>query len=668
MKQKLEKREYQSTAVKKTVSHLKKNDRAQLHLPPGSGKTVISLLIKEQIKPNLTVVFVPTVILIYQQLMSWKKFRSTSFQALSITVGRMSDADKAILSKMGIKVPTSTSERDIKSFVSRKGSRVIFCTYKSAPKIAKVLKACNTEADLSIFDEAHWIAGPKDKVASVLLHDESFPCKKRLFVTATPRTVSETEHHVIFNAMDNADLFGEVAYEMTVKSAIEQNILVPYQVIAMVVRKEELARLKVKCSKTERAALVALTQAIEEFDLAHGLSFHNTTSGATRFSNLVAEAYPEIETSAITWGISGKERTKALGKAENAEHSLITNVRVLGEGYDYSALDYIVMVDPKSSVSTIVQNIGRVLRSHKGKTIGSIVIPIIKDGEQSADEAVMNSSFDTICNVATALAIKDKTLASLISASSRYPTVQSEEIATFVAEHVVVGGIDPDDLQTIDKVKKSIEIVIVDIGKGRATTDWSARADAFEQWVKENDKLPTSYKNDPASLNQLYLAVQKRRPHIPECVLKRLLPLLDSHSKGTTTRRRWDSFYRRALKFSEAHGRLPSIPDDRATANIVILARNNKFPSSVKGTNIEKRFRALIEKYNTKPRRKTNWDLFHRDLVQFTEDHGLLPTRAIADRLLLQRYRRFCWQRPKGIQGTPIEKKIENVISRYTQA
>ena len=47
---------YQTEAVEKCVAELKKSGLAQCHMAPGSGKTVVSLLIKEelQLKPALT--------------------------------------------------------------------------------------------------------------------------------------------------------------------------------------------------------------------------------------------------------------------------------------------------------------------------------------------------------------------------------------------------------------------------------------------------------------------------------------------------------------------------------------------------------------------------------------------------------------------------------------
>jgi len=66
-------------------------------MAPGSGKTVVSLLIKEKLKPKITIFFVPTIQLIYQQYLSWAEFNSKPFDALVVTSGRITAEDRARL-------------------------------------------------------------------------------------------------------------------------------------------------------------------------------------------------------------------------------------------------------------------------------------------------------------------------------------------------------------------------------------------------------------------------------------------------------------------------------------------------------------------------------------------------------------------------------------------
>lgn len=46
---------YQTEAINKCVAELNESGRAQCRMAPGSGKTVVSLLIKEKLKPKITI-------------------------------------------------------------------------------------------------------------------------------------------------------------------------------------------------------------------------------------------------------------------------------------------------------------------------------------------------------------------------------------------------------------------------------------------------------------------------------------------------------------------------------------------------------------------------------------------------------------------------------------
>jgi len=67
----VEKYEYQAEAINNIVKHLKKNDRCQLLMACGTGKSYISLWIKEKLKSKRTLVLVPLLSLLSQLLKYW---------------------------------------------------------------------------------------------------------------------------------------------------------------------------------------------------------------------------------------------------------------------------------------------------------------------------------------------------------------------------------------------------------------------------------------------------------------------------------------------------------------------------------------------------------------------------------------------------------------------
>src|SRR5690349_7517595 len=64
-------RSYQQKAIDNVVKGFQNNDRGQLILPCGAGKTLISLWIKEALKPKHTLVLVPSLALLRQTKTEW---------------------------------------------------------------------------------------------------------------------------------------------------------------------------------------------------------------------------------------------------------------------------------------------------------------------------------------------------------------------------------------------------------------------------------------------------------------------------------------------------------------------------------------------------------------------------------------------------------------------
>ena len=65
-------REYQNHIINKTIYHFIDNDKALLNMCCGSGKTITSLLIAQQMKVKKLLILVPTIILLDQWIKSIK--------------------------------------------------------------------------------------------------------------------------------------------------------------------------------------------------------------------------------------------------------------------------------------------------------------------------------------------------------------------------------------------------------------------------------------------------------------------------------------------------------------------------------------------------------------------------------------------------------------------
>ena len=219
---KIEPRDYQQEAITNTISTLHNDPRCQLHMAPGSGKTVVSLQIHEVIESTSTLFCTPSIHLVYQTLKSWAKFRSTEYAAMVVCSERMSKADKEELGELrASNVIVSTDAKEIGEFLSESGMKVVFSTYKSLMKVATAANHLNFSFDLGIFDEAHHIAGHTEKDATVCLKDDIFPIKKRIFLTATPRiATNKFKGNDNWLGMEKESHYGKVSYTLPFRTAV----------------------------------------------------------------------------------------------------------------------------------------------------------------------------------------------------------------------------------------------------------------------------------------------------------------------------------------------------------------------------------------------------------------------------------------------------------------
>ena len=96
--------------------------------------------------------------------------------------------------------------------------------------------------DLVIYDEAHRTVGIIDQDSKQCILDEHFPCRVRLFMTATPKDVMIGDGELgdnefrrdIVNSMDDPERYGElIADQYTQADAADAGDIVKSKVIAL---------------------------------------------------------------------------------------------------------------------------------------------------------------------------------------------------------------------------------------------------------------------------------------------------------------------------------------------------------------------------------------------------------------------------------------------------
>ena len=425
-------RQFQKKIISKLSNFFINNDRGLLFLPCGTGKTLIGYWLSEKLKSKKIIILVPNLALITQTLKTWTNeiiSKKNTFNWLIVCSDKdvKLNSDPFVLSSKELPFETTTDNQKILDFleINKNNNFFIISTYNSAYKISDISKKNKIKFDFAIFDEAHRTVGTKDKLFSKLIHSKNINIKKRLFMTATKRTIPNFKD--IYD-MSNNDIYGKIAYEMSFKNAIEhkENILSDYRFISMGIDKEEIYELwqknpQVKSKNLDSTTMKYLSSLIllfniwDKYNLKKGITFHNTIEGSERFKD-IAEQYQKYlnkKNDIQFFNISsrskyGTDKEDIINDFKNDFKSIITNARCLVEGVDVPSVDAIVFVDTKRSRTDIVQAIGRCLRRSKGKKYGYVIVPFIFDKKEKKEE-FLKSEYSEIIKVIRILALYDKT-------------------------------------------------------------------------------------------------------------------------------------------------------------------------------------------------------------------------------------------------------------------
>lgn len=421
---------HQDIAIDKVINHFNKNDRGQLILPCGAGKSLTSLWIKERLKPKNTIVLVPSLALLRQMKNEWAKHKRTKYKYICVCSEKDIDRDAQLtefsLSEIGGNV--SLNPKVISSFLenSNSKSRIVFSTYQSLPEVEKAINLIKDfKFDLAICDEAHKTAGNKQKVFGIIHENFRIDVDKRLYMTATPRVASQQLKNLLGDKikflydMSNSRVYGKEAHRMSFADAIP-NILCDYKIIGIGVSDIEVKKFLdqrnfVTNDETidEYAHNYALKIAMEKYKAFHALSFHHTVNGSKAFSERHSSLFGE---SIFSKFVSGKHssgvRQAILKEFSKREMGVVANARCLTEGVDVPTIDLIYFCDPKNSKVSIVQAAGRALRKDRTgkKTLGYIVVPIFHRQEEDVEKAIDKSVFKNVIQVIRSLCDHDERL------------------------------------------------------------------------------------------------------------------------------------------------------------------------------------------------------------------------------------------------------------------
>ena len=426
--------EHQRTAVDRAVGVLRAMPRTQIRMACGTGKTLVGYHLATQPGIETVLLLTPTLALTSQSIRVW---RQQGYDAPILAVcSEGSVADDIAMTEVEEVAPVTTEPLAIAAFVNRPGLRLVVSTYQSSMRVAAALAQLpGKRFDLAIMDEAHRTAGSRLRAFATVLADELIPCRRRVFLTATPRVVRAAgADDLDILSMDDDARYGPVAYELSFGEALKRDLLSDYRVVAIgitdaMVRKVVNERQvltadgRTQIDAPTLAAAIGVLKAIRVHGLRRVITFHGGVRSAQTFAaalpaavdSLSAAERPEtvITAQAVHGRMPGIQRDHWLARLRDPEPGecvVLSNARCLTEGVDIPALDGVAFIDPRRSAVDVVQAVGRAMRRQPGKSAGTIILPLfLPDGSDgSVDEPPL--AFDALWEVLRALRSHDESL------------------------------------------------------------------------------------------------------------------------------------------------------------------------------------------------------------------------------------------------------------------
>jgi superfamily II DNA or RNA helicase len=416
---------------------LSKNSKCLVKMFCGSGKSrIIAEIIISQ-NQELSVVVFPSLALISQFC---KGYLSKEVCPNELINHILLNVSSEIISNV-----VSTTEPDkILQFINLPTKKIICVTYQSLETLLDNIG--DTKIGICQFDEAHRTTSSEYKK---LIYDEPYKSiyNKQVFFTATPVNKNNI---TMFDRECNAEGIygdcGELAYEYTYLQGVNDSILKSFDV-----------RIDMYTENATSSIYETIVRAILVTGNNMVLTFHADVSedsksdtSVKRFvdNNLFHAALEKIiknefpdkkgKYKKITFrGLTGmdKDKHKILTRFENTKDDeifILASCATIGEGVDTKNANMCVFVDPKTSYTTIIQNIGRIVRMNGVSQTATVLIPVYIDVNKYADcgddkekrdsvirEELMNGNYGGIANVCAALKEEDPELYDIMV---RYPS------------------------------------------------------------------------------------------------------------------------------------------------------------------------------------------------------------------------------------------------------
>jgi superfamily II DNA or RNA helicase len=464
-------RYYQKEADEAIYNELLINDKCIVKMFCGTGKSRLMRYCRVAQNKNLVVYVVPSLSLLEQFYTDYLK-------------------DFPLVQRISCEEGSTTDKKDIVKFLKKKENKIICVTYQSFETLISAL--CDIKIDVCIFDEAHHAIG---KTYQSLIFETNV-CEKQIFFTATPKNANG----VVMYDKDNLDTgkCGKLVYDYSYFKGAMEGYLNPFEI-----------RINFYTENSNNSIYESISRDILSSSNSRILTFHADVNGdrdtsvlqfvneelfIIAFNKVLNDEFPEkigyykrVKMIGLSAEIDMRDRKRILTQFDTTpddEVFIISSCQTIGEGIDTKNANGVVFVDPKSSIVSITQNFGRVVRKifgvNKPNSTISINCFVDKDkysecdgDKDKCDEVIrqdMNKdgNFNSILNVMSAVKQESE---DLFDACLNYPSTYSpqeiegnlarygyslEDSVTLIEslEHVLDTEIDldEDDLETDEEI------------------------------------------------------------------------------------------------------------------------------------------------------------------------------------------------------------------------
>ena len=308
--------------------------------------------------------------------------------------------------KSSKKIKYTTSEQTLKTFLRKKGKKLITVTYQSFQKFVEIIKNTQNRINYLIYDEAHHTVG--SQIQNVVYKDVEFKqlVDRTEYYTATPIN----RNGIIMYDRDEPEKSncGPLAFEYNKAHAETDGYSRKYDVVL---------DLSVKHTNADNKyhhifASIIRTCLSGEYDYWNILTFHagvndsktRQNSAVKEFANRTNQSYvrklfkkiqdeefPETkdtikEISLI--GVHSKTRNREqiltdFDRKVPGRTMILSSCQTIGEGINTKWANMEVPVDPTKSISNTMQKIGRITRKPEPDMPNSILLlPVSVDPEK----------------------------------------------------------------------------------------------------------------------------------------------------------------------------------------------------------------------------------------------------------------------------------------------